>query len=144
MSLEENKVIARRLTDEGVNKLDLDALDEIVDPDYILHGAPPELASGLEGLKQLMTGMDPAFPGWHATIEDMIAEGDKVAVRWSAVGTHKGEWEGIPPTGRQAAWTGILIYRIAGGKIVEEWVIDNSQSIMLELAAASAQTTTKK
>jgi len=138
MSLEENKAIARRLTDEGENNQDLDALDEMVAPDYILHGMPPEYPSGLEGLKLVLKNTFKGFPDWKITIHDLFAEGDRVAERWSAVGTHLGEWEGIAPTGKKVYWDGILIYRIVDGKVTEEWVVDNTSSILQELAEGSS------
>ena len=74
-----------------------------------------------------------AFPDMQATIEDMIAEGDKVAVRYTGTGTHKGELMGIPATGKQIAVTGIEIIRIAGGKMVERWEAFDNLSFMQQL-----------
>ena len=138
MSLEENKVIASRLTYEGLNKKDVDGMDDYIADDYVFNGAPPDLHPGLKGLKQFFIMMFEAFPDWNSYVEDMVAEGDKVAVRWGATGTHKGEWEGIPPTGKKVEWKGLLIYRIVEGKLAEEWVFDNTVSIIQELKEAAA------
>ena len=121
MSVEENKTIELRFFEEVVNKGNLAVLDEIVAPDFVSHGGPPELPPGREGYKQFFATAHSAFPDFHSTLEDMIAEGDKVVERFTARGTHRGEWMGIPPTGKQMTVTGIGIHRISDGKIVEDW-----------------------
>jgi predicted ester cyclase len=73
------------------------------------------------------------MPDFHVTMEDMIAEGDNVAGRWTASGTHEAELVGIPPTGKQATWTGMTIYRFAGGKIVEAWWSRHMLSLLMQL-----------
>jgi predicted ester cyclase len=118
MSLEENKAIVRRFLEE-YNKHNLDEFDELFDefvaPEYIDHTNQVDR----EGLKQLFIMAFKAFPDMHETIEDIIAEGDKVWVRVKATGTHTGEWLGIAPTGKR--WTSEMvdIYRIVNGKHVE-------------------------
>jgi steroid delta-isomerase-like uncharacterized protein len=117
-----NKGIARRLL-EAMNTGDLDVIDEIVDPGYRTHdpSLPPDHPTGPEGVKQLIQLYRGAFPDVRMTIEDQIAEGDLVVTRWTATGTHRGDLQGIAPTGRQARISGIAIDRIAGGKITENW-----------------------
>lgn len=125
--LEKNKAIARRLVEEVWNKGDLAVADEILDISLRDWDAArmnrdqtnPEAGQGAEGFKQLVTLFRTAFPDAHLTIEDMIAEGDKVVVRWTVRGTHKGDLRGLAPTGKQVTVTGIDIHRIVGGKIVE-------------------------
>ena len=123
MSIEENKAIARRLTEEVVNKGNLAVLDEVVDTNIVDHNPMiPDQAPGLEGAKQFFGMLRTAFPDWDSNIDVIIAEGDKVAVRFSGSGTHQGEFFGIPPTGKQVTTTGNVIYRIAGSKIVDQWI----------------------
>jgi steroid delta-isomerase-like uncharacterized protein len=121
MSAEENKVLVRRLGEEVWSKGNLAVADELLATNFVFHYAPPGLASDREGYKQLVSMVRAAYPDRQITIEDLIAEGDKVAYRWSWRGTHTGEIHGIAPTGKQVTMTGISINRIEGGKIVEEW-----------------------
>ena len=120
MSAEENKAIVRRGY-EAINQNDLDALDEVVASDIIDRNPAPGQAPGLEGVKQFFSSLHAAFPDLHMDVEDMIAEGDKVATRVSMSGTHRGEFMGIDPTGNRVEISGIDILRVAGGKIVEHW-----------------------
>jgi len=116
MSLEENKATVRRFIDEW-NRRNLSALDELITTDYF---DPSLQVRGLEAYKQLLTMLLKGFPDWHETIEDIIAEGDKVWVRYTATGTHAGEFRGLAPTGRKFAETGVLIWRIVEGKIAKK------------------------
>src|SRR3712207_2339599 len=127
---EENTVLVRRFFEEVWVKGNVAAIDEFVSADYVEHAAVPgEQPSGFESLKGLITAYRGAFPDLKSTLEDIFAEGDKVAYRWSACGTHLGEWGGIPPTGNHVTATGITVYRIAGGKVAEGWAsIDLSRS----------------
>jgi len=118
MSTEENKAIIRRVIEEVWNKGDLAAVDEVMATDYVLH-VPGQEIKGPEGFKEYVTMARTAFPDFHMTIEDMVAEGDKVAFRFTWRGTHKGEIMGIAPTGKQVTVTSIGINRFAGGKEVE-------------------------
>ena len=114
MSLEENKAIVRRFI-EAYNKLNF--ADDLVAPDYVDPDYPQ--LEGREGLKQLMNMFFKAFPNFHETIEDIIAEGDKVWVLLTYTGTHTGEWLGLAPTGKKITSKAVDIYRIVNGKIVE-------------------------
>ena len=120
MSTEENKALARRGFEEVWNQKNLAIADELGVTDYVIHN-PPLSTHGLEQYKQLVTMYFSAFPDLHITIEDQIAEGDKVVTRWTARGTQQGAFMGIPPTGKQAVVTGITIDRFANGKAVETW-----------------------
>src|SRR3712207_572866 len=92
-------------------------------PGYIEHaGIPGSRSSGRDALKQLIALYHGAFPDLRSTIEDIFAEDDRVAYRWSAHGTHLGEWAGISPTGNHMTASGITIFRVTEGKIVEGWV----------------------
>src|SRR5947209_10646479 len=121
MSTEDNKATARSSFEEVMNNVNLAVIDEVFSPTYMLH-APSGLVHGLEGFKQFVLGYRSAFPDALYTIEEMIAEGDKVVTRWSGTGRHLGELMGIPPTGKRATVTGISIGRYEGGKLVEEWL----------------------
>ncbi len=135
---EENKAIVRRYVEEAVNQHNLEILDEIFAPDFINHAAPSDQASGIEGLKQFFAMMDSGFPDFHATVEDLIAEGDRVAVRFTFNGTHQGEFMGIAPTGEQVTMQGIDILRIAGSRIVELWGQEDMLGMMQQLGAIPA------
>ena len=121
MSLEKNKAIIRRLF-EILNKHNPALLDECYAPDYVNHTLQ---LRGLESLKQFETEIYKGFPDWHETIEDIIAEGDRVCVRYKVTGTNTGEWSfsgiTLAPTGKSITFTAVSIYRIVDGKVVEGW-----------------------
>ncbi len=118
---EENKAIARRAIEEVWSQGKLDIIDEIFAADFVSHTTGSPDIHGLEDYKQFANMFRTAFPDLKFTIEDQIDEGDMVVTRWTSTGTHKGELMSIPPTGVQSTQTGISIFRIAGGKILEEW-----------------------
>jgi steroid delta-isomerase-like uncharacterized protein len=121
MSAEESKALVRRFFEEAWHKGNVAAVDEFMATDYIEHPLPPGLPPGPEGLKRLIAAYRSAFPDLHITLDDIFAEGEMMAFRWSVSGTHRGDWLGIPPTGNHVTATGITIFRIAGGKVVESW-----------------------
>lgn len=133
MPTEENKAIARRWGEEVWGKGNLAAVDELYATNFVFNWAPPGVGPDLEGYKQTVTMFFAAFADIQASSEDMVAEGDKVAVRWTWRCTHKGEYMGIAPTGKQVTLTGIGIVRIAGGKIVEEWGEMDNLGMMQQL-----------
>ena len=101
---------------------ELEKLDELVAPDVVHHDPyDPNAADGLEGLKRTIAFNRRAFPDMRITVEDQIAEGDKVVTRWTATMTHDGELAGAPPSGRRVTMTGITVERFEGEKIVEAW-----------------------
>ena len=128
MSLEENKTIVRQLF-EAFNKQDLALLDELIAPDYVDH--PRQLRS-LESYKQHLTMFYKSFPDTHETIEDIIAEGDKVWIRIKGTATHTGEYRGLAPTGKKITIRNVCIYRIVDGKIVEGWTDYNFYGDILD------------
>jgi steroid delta-isomerase-like uncharacterized protein len=129
---EENKTLVRRLIEEAWNEGNLAVVDELLSPDYILHVAAPGVPDR-EGYKQVVSMYHTAFPDLRFTIEDTVAEGDKVVIRLTIRGTHKGEYMGIAPTGKQVAMTAIAIRRIEGGRIVEEWVETDRLGLMQQM-----------
>jgi steroid delta-isomerase-like uncharacterized protein len=133
---EENKAISRRVVEEVFNKGRLAAADELVAPDFIGHDpALPQPLRGPDGLRAQAEGYRSAFPDMRITIEDEIAEGDRVVTRWMARGTHEAELFGIPATGKQATVTGITIDRIVGGRIVETWNNWDTFGLLQQLGA---------
>ncbi len=121
MSAEQNKALVRRFFEEAWVKGNVPAVDEFMAADYVEHPRPSTLPPGTEGLKQLISAYRTAFPDLKMTLDDIFGEGEMVAFRWSVSGTHLGDWFGIPPTGNHITATGITIFRIAGGKVVESW-----------------------
>jgi len=121
MSLEENKAIVRRWI-EAYNTRNLEVFDEFIAPDYVDHTNQV----GAEGLRQLFNLGFQGFSDWHETIQDIIAEEDKVWVRLSYTGTHTGEFRGLAPTGKKITMTAVDIYRVVNGKLVEYWNVSDS------------------
>jgi predicted ester cyclase len=121
MSTEENKAIARRLVEEVLNKGNMAAVEEYFASNYVDHAAPPGVPPGLEGVKMFFGAFRAAFPDLHYHIDDEIAEGDMVVHRLTGHGTMKGEFQGMPATGKHATWSEIHIGRFAGSKLVEHW-----------------------
>jgi len=136
MSAEENKALVRRWIEE-MNKGNLDIMDEIIAADYVYHNAfpPPEEVRGLEEYKQAMAGYFTAFPDVKITIEDQIAEGDKVVTRVTFSGSHKGELAGIDPTGKKVTIRAIFIVRFSEGKAVEEWENFDTHGMLRQIGA---------
>lgn len=135
MSAEENKAIARRWNEEVWGKGNLAVIDELAATDFVFNWAAPGVEPDLEGYNQTVSGIRAAFHDMDRTVDDMIAEGDKVAVRWTGRSTHKGEWMGVAPTGKQVTVIGISIFRIEGGKIMEEWTEADALGLMQQLGA---------
>ena len=131
--LEENKASVRLAFEEGWNKGNLTTVDEDVATNYVLHDPFSGEVKGPEGYKQYVKMYRNAFPDLHFTIEDQIAEGDKVVTRWTCTGTHRGELMGIAPTGKLGTVTGIFIDRIAGGKAVETWAAWDALGMLQQL-----------
>ena len=130
---EENKAIVRRFWEEAFNTGNLAVVDEIFAPDYGHITTGGTMGHGPEHVKQTITRDRIGFPDFRFTIEEMIAEGDKVVVRWTARGTHQGVFRGIPPTGKQVTITGVEIHRVVGGKIVAGWRKWDRMDVMQQL-----------
>ena len=132
---EENKALVRRWFAE-VDKGNPTIEDELLPPDYIDHDPPlPGMAPGREGVKQANALLRAAFPDTVHTIEDQVAEGDKVVTRLRGRGTFTGECLGIPPNGKVVTIQGIAIHRIAGGKLVEHWGVADKLSFLQQMDA---------
>jgi steroid delta-isomerase-like uncharacterized protein len=132
-SPEENKQIVRRFM-EAYNNRELEIFDELVAEDYIDHVFEEQ---GREYLRQLFTMAFEAFPDWYESIEDIIAEGDRVWVRVKATGTHTGEWNlfgaVLPPTGKPTSIMMVFIWRIEDGKLTEGWEVDDNLEFLRHL-----------
>ena len=135
---EQNKAVVRRFL-EAITKQDMAALGQVVDANIVIHSPPgmPTLR-GLDALKQALFGFSSGALDLRATVEDALAEGDKVAARITLRGTHKGDFFGVPATGKQFTLTECNIYKIAGGKIVEEWPQADMLGVMQQLGAIPA------
>ena len=132
---EENKALVRRWFAE-LDKGNEHIVDDLVAVDYIDHNPPlPDMAPGREGVKQANALLRVAFPDARHTIEDQIAEGDKVVTRITARATFQGEILGIPPNGKLITLEGISIHRIAGGQFVEHWATADNLSLYQQLGA---------
>jgi predicted ester cyclase len=118
MSAEENKALVRRFVEEFWNEGNEVTADELMAVDAEIHMPTGEVVDP-DGLKGFAATFRGAFPDWHSTFEELVAEGDRVAERWTGRGTHLGELQGIPPTGKRVEAPGSVFYRIVGGKIVE-------------------------
>lgn len=134
MSAQENKAIIYYGFDEAFNKGNLDILDEIFAPNCVGYDpTQPEEVRGPKSVKQIINGFRTAFPDIHVTIEDQIAEGDKVVSHWTIRGTHQGDFAGMPPTGKQVTVTAIVIDRFCDGKIIEYWAYRNDLGMLQQL-----------
>jgi steroid delta-isomerase-like uncharacterized protein len=133
---EANKALMRRWIEEGHNNRNLSVADELYDPAFVWHLTPVGEIRGTEALKQLIKSVHTAFPDWHITVEELVAESDKVMTHWRATGTHQGEFMGVAPTGQQVTTSGIIIGRIAGGEFVEAWEVWDALGLMQQLGAA--------
>ncbi len=132
MSLDENKQLVRRYQ-EIYNNNDLEALSEVLAEDLLTPRIMAGLPSGLEGAKAAHRVMLSGFPDFQTTIDDLIAEADRVAARITMRGTHTGEFVSIPPTGKRVEFTGMYIVRIENGKIAEHWGEEDSVSLLAQL-----------
>jgi len=119
--LDENKKLYLRLADEVLTNKNLALADDLIAADFREHVGGEARRVGIEGFKAARLRRNAAFPDWKVTVDDVIAEGDKVVARATGQGTHLGEYMGIPPTGRRIKVSWIAIYRIAEGKLAEHW-----------------------
>lgn len=115
-----NKAIVRRSYEEVWSQGRLEVVNELYAPDFVLHDPLTPGVCGPAGYQQYVMAMRTPFPDLHFTVEEQVAEADKVATRWTAQGTHQHEFMGIPPTGQHGSLTGATIARLVDGKIVEE------------------------
>jgi predicted SnoaL-like aldol condensation-catalyzing enzyme len=130
---EQNKSVIRRFVEEVQNKKDWGVYDELNDPEFVNHSAPPGIPSDREGGKVYLGAFLNAFPDCHFTVDDMIAEGDQVVTKKTFTGTHEAEFVGIPPTGKRVTLQFVDIMRVRDGRIVEHWLSMDQLSFMQQL-----------
>ena len=141
---EENKAIAQRFI-QVWGQGDLGIIDELASPTFsVYYPSFPQVIKGSETFKALLGVLRSGFPDINIYIEDEIAEGDKVVISWSISGTHQGTLQGgnlkgIPPTGKNVKWTGITIYKITDGKVIEEKGEEDTYGLMQQLGAIPSQ-----
>src|ERR1700716_1577602 len=138
-----NKATFRRFhdaTNTGDAELISKTIDEIVEPDVLIRTPLPVEATGARALKEVFARLLRAFPALHITVDDLIAEGDKVVGRNSVTGTHEGEYMGLPPTGKSVAYNEIFIVRFLNGRIAETWGVVDVLSQMKQLGMIQAST----
>lgn len=134
---EQNKALTRRVFEEVYNQGKLTTADELAAGDLLIH-LPSQAIHGREGIKQYVAMLRAGFPDIHFTIEEQVAEGDRVVTRWTARGTHLGDFQGIPPTSKQIRVTGTDIDRIVNDKTVECWINMDELGMMQQLGAIAA------
>ena len=136
MSAEESKALFRRYVEEGWGKGNVEVADEVFANRYVSHQPDgTEEQRGPEDVKRFLRQYREAFPDLQISIEDQIAEGDKVVTRWSSRGTHRGEFRGIAPTANEVRLTGIGIFRFSEGKVVESWDNFDQLGMLQQLGA---------
>lgn len=134
MSTAANKALVRRVFEEGFNQGKIELVDELIAADFVDHGAAPGLPdTGPESFRQTVMLFRSAFPDMHVTIDDMIAEGDRVVTRGHWNGTHRGSFFGIPGTGKQFSLTSTDILRIEQGRVVEHWGNEDDLGMLQQL-----------
>ena len=138
MSAEENKALVRRFVEEFWNEGNMSAADELMAPDAKIHLPSREVVNPDEA-KGFATRWRESFPDWHSAFEELVAERDRVAERWTGRGTHRGELQGIAPTGKRVEAPGSVFYRIVDGKIVELWGQLDTMSLMQQLGAIASR-----
>lgn len=138
MSTEDNKTIVLRFAREIWTDKQLSRADDFVAQDYIDHRAMPGQAPGLEGAKQKWAMWIAACPDLRVRTRDMFAEGERVAVRWTADGTHQGTLMGIPASGKHFEFDGISIFRVTDGKVAEQWEAWDRHDLLQQLGPVAA------
>jgi len=132
MSLEKNKEIQRRILVDIHSLKKLDLVEELYDKDFV---GLPDMTRGIENVKKFLSNLFNTFPDIDFTIDDQIAEGDKVFARWTITGTQKGKFMSVAPTGKQIKVSGVTVYKILNGKAVEAWGMIDDLGIMQQIGA---------
>jgi len=131
---EQNKAIDARIALEAFNQGRVEVIDQVISADFVDHSQlPPGVPSGREGVKALVKALRSAFPDFKVNIERQIAEGDLVVQHISATGTMKGDFAGMPASGKNARWEAIHISRLANGKVVEHWSVEDKLGMLQQL-----------
>jgi steroid delta-isomerase-like uncharacterized protein len=139
MTTEQNKMLARRVWDEIWHRGNLDVMDSLFAADFVRHDPNGRVLKGVDQNRQFIASMRQAFPDLHYAVDDEIADGDKVVVRYRFTGTHQGPFQGAPATGKPVSYTGILIYRFAEGRIAEQWTEADLLSFLQQLGVVQVR-----
>jgi steroid delta-isomerase-like uncharacterized protein len=136
---EANKATVQHLYEQVFNQGNLSVADEVIAPDFINHNAPPGSSNrGPESMRQLITMLSTAFPDMHYTVEELVAEGDTVVSRVTVSGTHRGPFQGMPPTGRSFRQDQMHFIRFRDGKVVEHRAVRDDLGVMRQLGVIPA------
>ena len=135
---EENKALARRVVEEVWNQGDVGVVDETFAPDYREHNPRPGQDVGIDGYKGGVAMMRSAFPDLHLDLQDIVAEGDRVAIRYTLHGTHDGELIGLAPSGKRVSSDGMVSARVKDGRIVERWGVQDMVTLLQQIGAFPA------
>ena len=138
-----NKELVRRFYKEVYGDWNMALVDEVVSPRFTSHDWPKGSRTGPEGFRDFYSAIRSALPDARYEVDDLIAEGDKVMVRWRLLGTHKGDFRGIAATGREIALKGIAIYRVENGKLRERWVVSDLHGLLEEIRGSSPSQTSR-
>jgi predicted ester cyclase len=139
MTTDTQKMI-ERIPLELLNNNKFELIDEIYSPTYVEHTPQPGVPATREGLKQTVIDLKKAFPDLHYTIEDVIEGGDRIVHRLTASGTMKGDFAGMPATGKHATWTEIHIGRVVNGRLTEHWGVIDQLSMLIQLGVIPTPT----
>lgn len=132
----ENRRVVRRLVDDVFNGRQLDVLDDLFTPDHVHHDpASPEVGPGPRGQRELNAALQAGFPDLTFTVEDEMAEDERVAVRWSVTATHTGDLMGIAPTNRHVSIQGMTVHRFVDGRIAETWEVWDALGMLRQIGA---------
>jgi len=133
MGIEEDKANVVTLIEDFLGKGDFSTLERLAMPDFVDHNVPQGMPGGMAGAKMMVQNIRTGFPDFKVEVEDAVAEGDRVAVRITASGTHTGMLFNVPPTGKHAKWAEIHIARVKNGRMVEHWFVADIMSMMRQL-----------
>ena len=133
MGAEDNAALLRRMHAELLDSRDPSALDDFFADDFVSHSIPPGLPPGVEGVRSFFAMFREALPDVEVTIDELVAEGDKVAIATTIAGTHRGELMGIPPTGRRVSVMGLDLVRLRDGKIAEHRGLTDTVGLLRQL-----------
>ena len=139
MSERENKEVIERYIEEIWRNANVDAVDELLADNYVHHTPPPGMPPTREGFKQFASSSLAGLSDHTMETEELLAQGDRVAQRWRAMGTHTGEFMGVPATGKEIEFTGTSVYTVRDGEIVEDWTLFDAVGIMQQLGVIPEQ-----
>jgi steroid delta-isomerase-like uncharacterized protein len=137
--VETNTGLVKRFIEEGLNKGNLSEVDELLAQDYVDHSLPTGAPQGREGYKASVNMFRSAFPDIQYTLDQILAEGDRLAVRLTGRGTHQGQFLGLPPAGKQVTFAGMTFLRFRDGKVIERWDITDIPGLMQQLRVGPGQ-----